>query len=70
MPPGYLWLIVAVNALTLLVALGGFVKWFRGWILKQIAEPLSELRKSVRTAGSDAKRAHVRIDRHLEAHSG
>lgn len=68
MPPNYVWLWVAVNVLTLGTAVIGAGKWFRGWLMRQVSEPLAEIQRTALAAKNEARRAHARLDRHLERH--
>lgn len=68
MPPNYAWLWVAVNVLTLVVAVIGAGRWFRGWLVKQVSEPLADIQRLATSANAEARRANARLDRHVERH--
>lgn len=70
MPPNYAWLWVAVNALTLAGGVLGAGKWFRGWLIKQVSEPLATIQRLATAAKNEAQRANARLDRHVEQHDG
>lgn len=68
MPPNYAWLWVAVNVLALVAAVIGAGKWFRGWLVRQVSEPLAEIQRMASAANTEARRANSRLDRHVERH--
>lgn len=68
MPPNYVWLWVAVNVLVLGASAVGAVRWFRGWLIRQVSEPLALIQRTATTAKNEARRANARLDRHIERH--
>lgn len=68
MPPNYAWLWVAVNVLALVAAFIGAGRWFRGWLVRQVSEPLADIQRMASTAKNEARRANARLDRHVERH--
>lgn len=64
------WFILAANGIAFIAQLAWFVGWFRRWLIKQVSEPLTALQQSMVDIKELSQRAHDRLDRHLEVHSG
>lgn len=72
--PGYaLWLILAVNVITLVGGLIAAIKWFKKWLVKTVSDPiqssLDSFSQILEHTRQEAFRANERLDRHLEVHS-
>lgn len=60
--------VISVSTTTLIaviVALVGFGRWVRNWLVKQVTDPIHRLQDDVQTVDRKASRAHKRIDRIL-----